>query len=387
MMMKKGVKITAVYSIVISLILLTFSSCNHGAKSVPGNGNEPSIAETSDTDTAGESTDSMGDTTFTDSTTGTFTSAGNAPESALATPAAARSTKTTAAAQAPTAANSSDNRIQYPVMKSDLQPLTESVDKSKLYFRSLLSSDEQQLYDFFLYYAERCDNRLIYVPNLTIDHYLEITGCIYKDNPQLFWEKQYPDVPSGYSADDHVFQLDYQYPRDEAARMQKKIDSKTQAILSGISSSQSQYDTELYLHDYLVNNCTFAWGNQWGDNSCNIYGALLNDKPASEAYARGMQFLLEKEGIPCIYVFGTAVGGHAWNIVYIDNAYYQLDVTRDDPDSAYCSSLSHRFFNVTTQMMLNDGRKFITESDYREFPLPQCTATADNYDVKNGINR
>lgn len=365
----------------IAFLVLTFSSCRHGStNAVTG---ESSAAEALETDIPGESTDSGADTEAESNAADiTVPSAGVAAATAPASRATIRKTQTTAS---PTAVSASpSNIIQYPEMSSDLPPLAKSVDNSLLYYRSLLSPDEQQLYDFFLYYAERFDERLISVPGLTNNHYLEIAGCLFKDNPQLFWLRESPDLPEGYGIDDHVFRLDYWFTRSEAVRMQAEIDAKTNSILAGVPAGGSQYDTELYLHDYLINHCTFAWGNQWGDNSCNIYGALLNDRPASEAYARGMQYLLEKEKIPCLYVFGTAVGGHAWNIVSIDRAYYQLDVTRDDPDSAYCSSLSHQYFNVTTKQMLAEGRKMETYENYREFPLPDCTATADNYYVKSG---
>ena len=54
-------------------------------------------------------------------------------------------------------------------------------------------------------------------------------------------------------------------------------------------------------------------------------------------YAASVKYLLDKIGIPCIYVQGTSLEtniGHAWNIVEIEGEYYYVDATYGDPDSA-----------------------------------------------------
>lgn len=274
--------------------------------------------------------------------------------------------------------------IQYPVMQSDLAPINEPADTGMLYYRSLLTPDEQQLYDFLLYYAERYDTRDIYAPNEELQKFKSIINFVYNDNPQIFWaEDDWEYIPGNW---DHIFQIDYQYTRDQAVRMQKEIDSKTKAILAGIPSGQSQYDTELYLHDYLVKNCTYETTME-KPNIHNIYGAFVDQEPVCDGYAKAMQYLMNKAGILCLYVTGKAdrtdlYEDHAWNMVNIDHAYYLLDVTWDDPDEPF---VLHRYFNVTTDSMTGEGRTFDTDIDFRKFTLPDCSDTADNYYVKNHL--
>lgn len=276
--------------------------------------------------------------------------------------------------------------IQYPFMRCDLEPITAPVDTGKLYYRSQLTPDEQQLYDFLLYYAERCDTRDIYAPDLELNQFISTMGFVNEDNPQLFWvEDAVHFVPKDWN---HIFQITYMYSRDRAVDMQKEIDSKTKTVLAGISSDRNPYDTELYFHDYLVKNCTYDKSMEKADDG-SIYGALVQKEPVCAGYAKAMQYLLLKTGIPCLYVTGTAKDennfneGHAWNIVYIDNAYYQLDVTWDDQDD---QSVLHRYFNVTTEMMNSSDHTFDTDNFNRKFTLPQCCDTADNYYIKNNLS-
>ncbi len=65
------------------------------------------------------------------------------------------------------------------------------------------------------------------------------------------------------------------------------------------------------------------------------YGILLKGYGVCESYALAMSCLLEKAGVPYIYIVGdTPGGGHAWNYVMMpDGNWYMLDSTWDDAGS------------------------------------------------------
>lgn len=89
------------------------------------------------------------------------------------------------------------------------------------------------------------------------------------------------------------------------------------------------------VHDYLVD--TIEYDGDAGSNIYNIYGALVSRKSVCEGYARTFKYILDDLGIPCIIVcgVGTNTNGetekHAWNYVYLNNNWYAVDVTWDDP--------------------------------------------------------
>ena len=69
----------------------------------------------------------------------------------------------------------------------------------------------------------------------------------------------------------------------------------------------------------------------------NIARVFWKKQAVCAGYARAVQYLLERLGIPCIYVEGNTIGsseGHAWNIVQIGGQYYYVDATNgDQPNS------------------------------------------------------
>lgn len=123
-----------------------------------------------------------------------------------------------------------------------------------------------------------------------------------------------------------------------------------------------------------------------------------------EGYALAFEHLMHQAGIPCSYVSGDARHeglnetddrGHAWNVVKIDNRWYEVDTTWDDHDISdfqdkpeaikkafeanesiqynYC----HYYFNKTTKEMENmiptDATVLIAEG-YQPYNLRTITS-------------
>lgn len=98
----------------------------------------------------------------------------------------------------------------------------------------------------------------------------------------------------------------------------------------------SEYDKIKKVHDWLVDNLKYDTEYK-NSNRYNIYGALSQKQVVCEGYARTFKYILDGLGIENILVSGKATNSsgvteaHAWNYVMIDNKWYAIDVTWDDP--------------------------------------------------------
>ena len=98
----------------------------------------------------------------------------------------------------------------------------------------------------------------------------------------------------------------------------------------------SRYEQVKYVHNWLVNELTYDTTYQ-KDDIHNIYGALVHKKVVCEGYARAFKYILDGLGIECVLVSGTATNSngttetHAWNYVKMNDKWYAVDVTWDDP--------------------------------------------------------
>lgn len=96
------------------------------------------------------------------------------------------------------------------------------------------------------------------------------------------------------------------------------------------------YDNIKLVHDYLVDSIEYDQ-YEIQENSHNIYGAIVNKQCVCEGYAKAFKYLLDSLNIPCVIVIGEATDNenntesHAWNYVELNNIWYAVDCTWDDP--------------------------------------------------------
>ncbi|HEY9062021.1 MAG TPA: leucine-rich repeat protein [Pseudobacteroides sp.] len=160
----------------------------------------------------------------------------------------------------------------------------------------------------------------------------------------------------------------------------EQMGAKVREIIGSlIKPEMTEYEKELILHDYLVTRVKYDKQNLINDTlpdeTHTAYGALINGIAVCDGYARSFQILMNAVGIECSMIVGdfdslngtlspsriTRSNGekwkHAWNIVKINNNYYQVDVTADDPVSNDDTEiLSHQYFNISDKQMGTDHR-------------------------------
>ena len=146
------------------------------------------------------------------------------------------------------------------------------------------------------------------------------------------------------------------------------------------------YDIVRTVHDYLIDTMDYDKSLE-KDNIYNIYGALINREAVCEGYAKSLKYILDDFGIPCVIVCGIGQNSngdtesHAWNYVRIDENWYALDATWDDPVIVGDGYVSQ---NVYTKYFLKGSRDFFVDHtedgrivDDAHFIYP--TLSEDNY--------
>ncbi len=151
------------------------------------------------------------------------------------------------------------------------------------------------------------------------------------------------------------------------------FNQKVTSILSELTSSMSECEIELYLHDKLAEMITY----EEGTNAHNAYGALVEGKAVCEGYAESLQYLLQRAGIQSFLAIGASINpstglseNHEWNYVRINDNYYHTDLTWDDQGE----NLFHAYFNQTDTVIKENHTINATP-----YALPTCNATAEQY--------
>lgn len=230
-------------------------------------------------------------------------------------------------------------------------------DEESRFYYDRLNENEKLAYSLIC--AEICDfPDTILVPNLTDAELQDVFKAISYDNPEFFFLGNKCSFTSIGSF--NYFMPQYIMNKEEYSKRLRLVEEKASEILSGIDDADTDYDKELYIHDYIARHCEYSDG---GSNMIyTIYGLLIDGKANCEGYSRTMQYLLNKVDVENYLVTGVALNargeqeGHMWNIVEIGGEHFNLDATWDDYSilGALISAdnaPSHAYFNNTSEEM------------------------------------
>ena len=169
------------------------------------------------------------------------------------------------------------------------------------------------------------------------------------DNPDVFYlspNKMYLNIETTTKGQNKTYNVyinngeEANYLNEEFSNKQdinlelEKIEAIRKQIIH--NKTGNDYEDIKMVHDYLVENIEYDTSLQ-EKNIYNIYGALINGKCVCEGYARAFKYLLDGLGIESTMVIGKGINSsgqsenHAWNYVKLENNWYAVDCTWDDP--------------------------------------------------------
>ena len=125
------------------------------------------------------------------------------------------------------------------------------------------------------------------------------------------------------------------YSKEDVEKREAEIESVKNKIITQVEG-KSNYEKIQLIHNYLIDTIEYDETTLESD-IYNIYGALVNQKCVCEGYAKAYQYLLNEVGIENIIAIGIGTNSdnetenHAWNYVKLNDNWYAVDVTWDDP--------------------------------------------------------
>lgn len=207
------------------------------------------------------------------------------------------------------------------------------------------------------------------------DVYSKVYCLLEKQEGRFFY------LGSSYYTADRIKEAQIVY-RDGLDKADKKIDEVEEAerkALTTIKRVSGDYNLIMSINDYIVNNCTYVSGAD-RDYSPTVYGCLVEKKANCEGYAKTFNMLAADVGLESCLITGVTDKGenHAWNQVKADGEWYNIDVTWGDTDEG--DDVRRAYFLCT-----DDDFKGTHMADKKYIKPHECTATKDNYYVKNNL--
>ena len=153
------------------------------------------------------------------------------------------------------------------------------------------------------------------------------------------------------------------------------LNEKVDAVIQEVTTKDMPLKEKiLAIHDYIINNTVydvdrneFYQKHKYYKYHANLaYGPLMEGHAICGGYADAMAIFLDRLNVKN-YKISSAK--HIWNLVYLDDGWYHLDLTWDDPvlDNQE-NILTHHFFLISTSELakLNTNQHDFNKNVYLE---------------------
>lgn len=259
----------------------------------------------------------------------------------------------------------------YLIKDSDIASLEDSEITSSNYtfdptyypYYEMLSSNEQTFYRQVYANVSSMNSTFVPISNVSKTEVANTVEAVYNDHPELFWLNTIYSYK--YTAQGRIVQIILDF-NDTALNIEvakKNFDEQANEIILKAKQFSSDYEKEKYVHDTII---ALADYDLDAPHNQSAYSALVNGRTVCAGYARAFQYIMMKLKIPTYYVTGYSNGEHAWNIVFLSDGYYNVDLTWDDTNP-----ISYTYFNLTdSELSKTHTRSGLSES------LVSCNATS-----------
>ena len=158
--------------------------------------------------------------------------------------------------------------------------------------------------------------------------------------------------------------------------------------LKADTNNMDELQKEKYVYDMIFDECVYDDTDAY---SGTVWGTLVNHIGRCEGICKSFMWCMRELDIECMCVSGipkweadAVYSGHSWNIIKINDQYYQLDLTIDNIRE-YFSDENHAnygFFNVNDEF---NNKTHEIYDFYQKLGVPACESEDMNYHKMNHL--
>ena len=206
-------------------------------------------------------------------------------------------------------------------------------------YYEMLNDTQKALYRQIFANAQAQNRHFAPVVDSTANDLKNAFTSVVNDHPELFWVDtayKYKYTPKGSVAD---ITLVFNITANNLEQSKIEFEAGAKFIKDETYGKYTAYEREKAVHDALLDNVIYDANAPMNQSA---YSALVYGRTVCAGYARAFQYVLQQLDIPCYYVTGYAGENHAWNIVKLDDGYYNVDSTWDDTNPS-----TYDYFNCS----------------------------------------
>ena len=217
-------------------------------------------------------------------------------------------------------------------------------------YYELLTDDEKKVYDELLDAVKKYKELLIPSVEINSNELNDVYNALMYDHPELFWlDTKYSCICDESNLVLKIF-INYTNVIKKINVARNEFDKEVDKIVDEAKKYKTDYEKELFVHDTLINKISYD-SDEEDDQSA--YQALVVGKAVCVGYSKAFQVVMNKLGIPAYYIVGEIDENHAWNLIELEDGFYNIDLTFDDGNDR----IYYKYFNVNEQMITKDHKR------------------------------
>lgn len=205
------------------------------------------------------------------------------------------------------------------------------------YWKTTLNTNQQILYEEMKEaYLRFLDSFSTDSKSMTEDEFQEVYVAVLLDHPEIFWMNSYQVIVKPFSDKlntNKKIKLFYHYSEQEARQIKDKIEPEINKLIEEASQLNTDYEKILFVHDTIITNTEYI-----DSDNRKSYQTLVSifdeHKAVCAGYTYGFKLVMDRLGIKTISVRDVqnkdSEMNHIWNMVYLYEKWYNIDLTWDD---------------------------------------------------------
>ena len=239
-------------------------------------------------------------------------------------------------------------------------------DKEYYIYYNYLSTEEKSIYRQVYANALAYNKTFNTVTKISIKDLNDTMEALFNDHPELFYldtNYKYKYNSKGLCIE---ITINFNDTINDINNNKRIFNEEIGKIVNEANKLNNNYEKEKYVYMAVINRVEYDKQAKYGQNA---YGALIERKAVCAGYSRLFQLLMQKLEIPTYYVLGYAKEDHAWNMVKLNNEYYNIDLTWDDTGGLF------KHFNLTDREINTTHKRTGISKN-----LPSCNYTTYRFE-------
>lgn len=241
--------------------------------------------------------------------------------------------------------SSKEEKIEKPTV---VENVTQEGEVSNVYYYNFLSDETKKYYDLLLEASKNYSNTISGSFSFNADSFDEALYAFSYDYPIYYWWRV--GVSTSYS--DNSFKSTCSVNASELEENVSKIISEKDRILASCKN-ENNYITIKNISDYISSEFNYDMENP---NAHNLLGGIIDKKCVCDGYASTFKYLCNEAGFNCNIVEGIGINNdapeqHAWNIIELNNKWYNVDTTWSAPLTDKGKMIVYDYFLVSDEIL------------------------------------